>query len=247
MFKLFNGARQDSILKNRIGKYLLYAAGEIILVVIGILIAVSINNMNKAQSDKEAEIIHLNQIKLSLEENFSILESRMSQGDSLLKYSRILFDHLKAKSELTEFTKSALFIPNYDYSIRFNLGAFENFKNNGLPLMSNDSLKSEIINMYDQDLEYIHVTFAQEMEDYINSVINPYYAKHFEFTKATGRIQAIPNDYNELLNDPQMTNIISFCITLREFSQELYQRTNDKIELQIEAIDKEIVQLEKTL
>src|SRR5690625_2330710 len=44
MLKIFRKTRQDSLVKNKISKYLLYALGEIVLVVLGILIAVSINN-----------------------------------------------------------------------------------------------------------------------------------------------------------------------------------------------------------
>ena len=44
MIKLFRKIRYDLMGKNKTGKYLTYAIGEIILVVIGILIALSINN-----------------------------------------------------------------------------------------------------------------------------------------------------------------------------------------------------------
>ncbi len=44
MIKFFRKIRYDLVDKNKIGKYLKYATGEIVLVVIGILIALSINN-----------------------------------------------------------------------------------------------------------------------------------------------------------------------------------------------------------
>ena len=46
MIKFFRKIRQQLLAENRLGKYLIYALGEIVLVVIGILIALQINNWN---------------------------------------------------------------------------------------------------------------------------------------------------------------------------------------------------------
>ena len=53
MIKLFRKIRQTPIMENKTGKYFKYAIGEIILVVIGILIALSINNWNEKQKEKK--------------------------------------------------------------------------------------------------------------------------------------------------------------------------------------------------
>lgn len=47
MIKFFRNIRQNLLAEGKIGKYLKYASGEIILVVIGILIALQINNWNE--------------------------------------------------------------------------------------------------------------------------------------------------------------------------------------------------------
>ncbi len=52
MIKFFRKIRYDLMDKNKTGKYLKYAIGEIILVVIGILIALSINNWNENRKSK---------------------------------------------------------------------------------------------------------------------------------------------------------------------------------------------------
>lgn len=49
MLKFFRKIRQSLMAENRFSKYVLYAIGEIVLVVIGILIAVQINNWNEKQ------------------------------------------------------------------------------------------------------------------------------------------------------------------------------------------------------
>lgn len=53
MIKIFRKIRQQLLTENKSSKYLIYAIGEIILVVIGILIALSINNWNESRKKKE--------------------------------------------------------------------------------------------------------------------------------------------------------------------------------------------------
>jgi len=55
MIKLFRKIRQKLIKENKLSKYLLYAFGEILLVVIGILIALSLNNWNQKQTERKLE------------------------------------------------------------------------------------------------------------------------------------------------------------------------------------------------
>ena len=55
MFRFFRTYRQRLLTENRISNYLLYAVGEIVLVVIGILIALQINNWNEGVKNREME------------------------------------------------------------------------------------------------------------------------------------------------------------------------------------------------
>ena len=55
MIKFFRHIRKSLIEKNQMGKYFKYAIGEILLVVIGILIALQINNWNEERKDRKLE------------------------------------------------------------------------------------------------------------------------------------------------------------------------------------------------
>ena len=61
--KVFRHFRQDAILTTRLIKYLLYAAGEIILVVVGILIALQIDNANEAKKRTRLELQYLENLR----------------------------------------------------------------------------------------------------------------------------------------------------------------------------------------
>ena len=67
MIKFFRKIRYDLMEKNKTGKYLKYAIGEIILVVIGILIALQINNLNNNKQQRNIEQGYL----LSLQTEFN--------------------------------------------------------------------------------------------------------------------------------------------------------------------------------
>ena len=62
MIKFFRKIRQKILTENKFSKYLIYAIGEILLVMIGILLALEVNNWNENQKDREQEQIYLNRL-----------------------------------------------------------------------------------------------------------------------------------------------------------------------------------------
>jgi hypothetical protein len=72
--------------QNKTGKYFKYAIGEIVLVVIGILIALQINNLNESAKNKRQELVILENILQDLQNDKiglnSIIERRASKVTS---------------------------------------------------------------------------------------------------------------------------------------------------------------------
>ena len=64
MIKFFRRIRQKLIDENRISKYVLYATGEIVLVVIGILIALQLNGIQEDAVDRKKEQAYLHELNL---------------------------------------------------------------------------------------------------------------------------------------------------------------------------------------
>jgi mevalonate kinase len=62
MAKIFKKIRRKMIRDKKVINYILYAIGEIILVVIGILIALSINNSNELKKTRDAEKVYLKEM-----------------------------------------------------------------------------------------------------------------------------------------------------------------------------------------
>ena len=75
MIKFFRKIRQQLLSENKFSRYFLYAIGEIILVVLGILIALQINKWNESKIHQQAEITFIKDLKNDLEQDRIRLEN----------------------------------------------------------------------------------------------------------------------------------------------------------------------------
>lgn len=92
MIKIFRKIRQDLLSHGKFKQYLLYAIGEIILVVIGILIALQISNWNEEKKEREKELVFLKEINLDFKSNKAQLDSIISYNKVSLHAGRRLLD-----------------------------------------------------------------------------------------------------------------------------------------------------------
>jgi hypothetical protein len=149
MIKFFRKIRQNMIKENRTSKYLLYAIGEIILVVIGILIALNINNWNEEQKALSQEIMILENIKEDI--LLDTLDIRFNIGQH--------GEYIDAEKRLLHFLRSNHNKPqeaiDYSSALSFPLiisqheSTFNNLQNNQIGLITNNRLKKDISRFYD--------------------------------------------------------------------------------------------------
>ena len=95
MIKFFRRIRYDLMEKNKTGKYLKYAIGEIILVVIGILIALSINNWNETKKQEQRAIIYANKIINDIETDLKNVDSLVVIGQRNIKEIENYFNYFE--------------------------------------------------------------------------------------------------------------------------------------------------------
>lgn len=123
MIKLFRKIRQNLLLTGSTGKYLQYAIGEIVLVVIGILIALSINNWNEANKIERKKQELVTSLIEDFEFNRDILKnSTIIKQDSIIAQMDTFFSLTKSNTPLVSvdslrklaggFFRSFSFIPN---------------------------------------------------------------------------------------------------------------------------------------
>jgi len=168
--------------KNKTGKYLKYAIGEIVLVVIGILIALQINNWNEEVKSRTIELDILNEIKLSLSRDLEDLELNLKAHNQILRSQNILVEWFKTDTTYSDSLAFHFAKINHQTEFISNDGAFETLKSMGLRSLSKDSIRISLLRIY--DLRY---KMYREFESYyrtnlayIIKTINP---KHFELTE----------------------------------------------------------------
>src|SRR5688500_8909010 len=74
MLKVFRNIRRRMVISNSFGNYLLYALGEVVLVVIGILIALQINNWNELRKTRLFEVKMLKETRKSLTQDLDMMD-----------------------------------------------------------------------------------------------------------------------------------------------------------------------------
>tara|TARA_R100000935_G_scaffold8302_7_gene17524 strand:+ start:155344 stop:156123 length:780 start_codon:yes stop_codon:yes gene_type:complete len=99
MIKFFRHIRQRLIRENRFSKYLVYAIGEIILVVIGILIALQINNWNEHKKNAQQEQLILTQLLAEYESNLQQIESKISLRNDVIKSCISLLNYIHKRPQ----------------------------------------------------------------------------------------------------------------------------------------------------
>lgn len=110
--KFFRSIRQRLLNNDRVGKYALYALGEIVLVVIGILIALSINNWNVESGERKTaeqyKIRLANELKTDLE-NFSKARDRYTRrNEAVISLLEIFNEENPIVSDTAQFWKNFL-------------------------------------------------------------------------------------------------------------------------------------------
>ena len=90
MIKLFRNIRQNMIKQNRVTNYFLYAIGEIVLVVIGILIALQVNTWNESRKLKETEREFFKGVKSDLLQDKTYMNLIIDKADKKMVVYNIL-------------------------------------------------------------------------------------------------------------------------------------------------------------
>lgn len=121
MIKFFRKVRQKLLSENKVSKYLIYSIGEIILVVIGILIALAINNSNQNRTIKEKEQVYLNGLRVEFQTSKFKLDQLKEVNKRNYEGAKKIIGYLSNKNEPpTEIQFSELLFNTFSSDISFN-------------------------------------------------------------------------------------------------------------------------------
>lgn len=211
MLKFFSKIRQKLVSENKFSNYLLYAIGEIILVVIGILIALSINNWN----EKRKENIKLKTALQSVYNDLVIdsllitkalpgVNTRLTATNSLITRSYATTTNLDS---LINIMKNEFPVRWYS-SPAYNTNTFSNLKSTGVFDILPDTIKNPLSKYY---------TVMQSSQDFNEKTLAQYRIHLDDFVKKYNIIGRLydENYYNSYLYNHTWTNIDSKDFTPR--------------------------------
>jgi hypothetical protein len=150
MIKLFRNIRQKLITEGKVTNYMKYAIGEIVLVMIGILLALQVNNWNNDQKEKKLEKRFLSNLIQDLEADSVTIASSKKVSDEQVRTKQKLVDYFKGQS----FSKDSLvFYFNGQWQPVYNfapiLTTLEEMKSTGnIGVISDLNLRRKILSTY---------------------------------------------------------------------------------------------------
>lgn len=257
MIKFFRNIRQKMLTENKFSKYLIYAIGEIILVVIGILIALSINNWNQNRINTDKQQDYLIGLKNDLEKqitsfnsSFRFYELIIGKGESVL----VDFSSIGKLTEIDSINSKLSFLM-YTRSYPEITTTFNELNSSGqLNLIKEKSLRSQVIKYY-QNSEDNQKAVEGNTENVIynqifpiiksNIIIRP---ENFGFENSTIRlIEKLNSTFENNLSDSnkefELINAISLRIIVAKTNKYTIENSKNEAELLLDRINNELMKI----
>ncbi|RRQ47902.1 hypothetical protein DZC72_16245 [Maribacter algicola] len=249
MIKFFRKIRQKLLSENKFSKYLIYAIGEIVLVVIGILIALQINNWNEARKigKVEKEILNVLLEDLNSAKEFSKEYIRSEQNYLDIIETILHNDSLKTVLTNSDRTKEYFNKAFWDFEIKFPvINTYSDLKNAGkIAIVQNDSIRERLsvleANIYNldkliQDRMNVHQIRIDEIcVEYVN------FLPLLKFKIPDYNISlGAQNDYIEIMAHPKVRNLMGIKSVLTNEALGYRKDLDNEIEAIIKLIKTEL-------
>jgi len=218
MIKFFRKIRQKLLTENKFSKYFLYAIGEIILVVIGILIALQLNNYNDTLKQQKQEHKILQNLKLDFEYNLSEMELNILQlknnRKAGLKIIAQTGNKISNNSNIDGLIDQIVFTPVYFPQNGFLLELVNSGK---LGIISNEILRNRLSSWFStlenlHDREQISLEYNRYLALFImknGSWLNADKVSTSELIREIGFPESgFEIDNNEMLKLPEFENFV---------------------------------------
>ena len=179
MIKFFRKIRQQLLNEGKTVRYLKYAIGEIILVMIGILLALQVNNWNELRKKNALEIKILNEIKVNLVSTMLSFNRTIETEEIYLKYNFIILDHINNNKPYDESLDEAFGMYFWTVTTPTVSAGYEYLKSTGLELIANDSLRIEISSIFENEIPVISSSNEVWANNLQQSISYPYHVENF--------------------------------------------------------------------
>ncbi|PIB37732.1 DUF6090 family protein [Maribacter sp. 4G9] len=248
MIKFFRKIRQKMLKENKFSKYLLYAIGEIVLVVIGILIALQIGQWNKESEIKELELTILKEIKSNLNDDLIQMQGDISLMQIMDTACVNLKNAINTKIQLTEdFSDNASLLrvmPHYQP----NKSGYDLLVSKGISIISNDSLRNSISTHYENLYTY-YSRYEEERFMFHINISEPKLLEYFSFefdldNTYYWQANISVEDYGKMLEDESFAKVLKAIESENKQVLSRAIRVANSIEKQLNFLNNEIQAIE---
>ena len=229
----------------QVGRYILYALGEIVLIVFGILLALYLNNLNNVKNSKLTEILILKEIRSNLQGSIISFNRTIETEQDYLDSNLMILDYLDNRRPYNDVLDKAF--ANYFWTISTNpiMGGYDYLKSKGVDIVSNDSLRKNISFVFENEFSIVkneNDVWANNMQQNISY---PYHVGLFRtysssINESTTIEGAKPFNYEALLDDNKFKSINSEIVINRKWNINSLQQIIIKVETLISQFDDEI-------
>lgn len=255
MIQFFRIMRQRLLSENKFSKYLMYAIGEIVLVVIGILIALQINNANELRKERIAEIKMLHNFKKSITEDLLSTEDFINRFEQADESIYLILTHMENDLKYHDSLQYHFRYTTALWSPKINQEYFERTTSSDFNIITNDSLKNELLDYYsfakrtfDVRMNRYAVLMDDASRNVFNSRFNAFWNNTWndpDYPESTARDMK-PMDYEALKKDSEYRY---FLQTLKNqlywYVREPLTQANQSAEKLIGLIDAELKSVEE--
>ena len=233
MIKFLRNIRHQLINEGKTSKYLKYAVGEIVLVVIGILIALQINNWNNARLNKIAELNFYLNFKEQMIEDIHEIEGNIEYNNNYINQFKHAVQIIEKndRSKLDSLTQISMNLTKYS-DVNRQVNIYESLVNSGeIKLLKNTFIKEEI-----RKLEELYIYISKMEEIHRDVILNEVaMAISDNFKILTQEVLNADNLYTV-----KYQNLLIIILGIMSEKDEVYHKSLAEIQTIIKYIDEEI-------
>lgn len=233
--KIFRKIRQKLIQKGQVKSYLIYAVGETLLVVVGILIAFQISewNENRKMSKKESE--YLASLSSEINQSLKSIDDAVNFHELTLIHIENIENHILNDLPNSSSLDTSFYVYQYFSIPKITSTTYETIKTAGINSINPDSLRVSITKLYEQEFEFITESLSQTERSFYQNITTNLHIKRFKEKSYLGISE--PNNYVELKVDQEYINMLFKLKGLRQFSTNSLKETRSKTSNLLELLE----------
>jgi len=230
--KFFRKTRKKLLANRKIGKYLAYAVGEVLLVMIGILLALQVNTWSANSSKEKSRIASYQKIKLQLEEDILVLRGNKEYNQGYFEQYQYAISIIENQDRIKMDTLAQITMNLNKFSdFHKESSVYETLVNSGeIKLLKNDEIVKKI-----QRLEELYI--------YINILENTHHDAVMIFIPEIAQVIKVNQmevKYPDQLYSFEFQNYFVLMLNLMQEKDQIYDRTLNEVNSIVALIEGEL-------